>query len=66
MTGNISILNDTDSELLDAELPILDINENAIPLKSGDIYKDLGLRGYDYKGAFRGVKESDNKGDTLN
>ncbi|KAE9527019.1 hypothetical protein AGLY_013667 [Aphis glycines] len=62
VTGNISILNDTDSELLDAELPILDINENGIPLKSGDIYKDLGLRGYDYKGAFRGVKESDNKG----
>jgi len=66
VTGNISILNDTDSELLDAELPILDINKNAIPLKSGDIYKDLGLRGYDYKGAFRGVKESDNKGDILN
>jgi len=66
VTGHISILNDTDSEQLDAELPILDINDNALPLKSGDIYKDLGLRGYDYKGAFRGVKECDNKGDILN
>ncbi|XP_025199126.1 fatty acid synthase-like isoform X2 [Melanaphis sacchari] len=62
VTGNISIINNTDLKQLDAELPIFEINEKTIPFKTGDIYKDLGLRGYDYKGAFRGVKESDNKG----
>ncbi|CAI6345632.1 unnamed protein product [Macrosiphum euphorbiae] len=62
VTGHISVLDDTDLEQLEAELPVIDINENALPLKSGDIYKDLGLRGYDYKGLFRGVQESDNKG----
>ncbi|XP_022172738.1 fatty acid synthase-like isoform X2 [Myzus persicae] len=62
VTGHISVLDDTDLDQLEAELPVIDVNENDIPLKSGDIYKDLGLRGYDYKGLFRGVKESDNKG----
>jgi len=66
VTGHISVLNDTDLEQLEAELPVIDVNDNDIPLKSGDIYKDLGLRGYDYKGLFKGVKESDNKGDILN
>jgi len=65
VTGHISVLDDTDLEQLEAELPVIDINENVLPLKSGDIYKDLGLRGYDYKGLFRGVQESDNKGDVL-
>jgi len=66
VTGHISILNDTDLDQLEAELPVLNIDENTISLKSEDIYKDLGLRGYDYKGMFRGIKESDNKGDTIN
>jgi len=65
VTGHISVLDDTDLEQLEAELPVIDINENTLPLKSGDIYKDLGLRGYDYKGLFKGVQESDNKGDIL-
>ncbi|XP_025419053.1 fatty acid synthase-like [Sipha flava] len=62
VTGHISVLNDTDSEQLDAELPVVNIDNNTLYLKSEDIYKDLGLRGYDYKGVFRGVKESDSKG----
>lgn len=65
VTGHIAVLNNVDSEQLDSELPVLDIDKNALPLNSGDIYKDLGLRGYDYKGVFRGVKESDNKGEYI-
>jgi hypothetical protein len=65
VTGHISVLNDTDSEQLDAELPVVNIDNNTLYLKSEDIYKDLGLRGYDYKGVFRGVKESDSKGDKI-
>ncbi|VVC29836.1 Hypothetical protein CINCED_3A014905 [Cinara cedri] len=60
VTGRISIPDDIETEQL--ELPEPYVDENILTLKSGDIYKDLGLRGYDYKAAFRGVKESDNKG----
>lgn len=65
VTGRISILDDTDLEKLDAELPTLDVAENSLPLKPGDIYKDLGLRGYEYKGVFKGVKEADSKGENV-
>lgn len=41
------------------------VDENNLTLKSSDIYKDLGLRGYDYKGVFRGLKESDSKGENF-
>lgn len=62
VTGRISFLDDTDSEPLAAELPALVFDKTTLPLRSGDIYKDLGLRGYDYKGVFRGVKEADSEG----
>lgn len=65
VTGLISLLDNTDYEQLDAELPAVNIDKNTLPLKTGDIYKDLGLRGYEYKGVFKGVKESDIKGDTI-
>lgn len=66
VTGRISVLDDVNLEQLDDELPVVDVDQTNLPLKTGDIYKDLGLRGYDYKGVFRGVKESDNKGELLN
>lgn len=31
-------------------------------LQKADIYKDLRLRGYDYVGDFRGIKQADNCG----
>lgn len=65
VTGHISDLVDTDSEQLNAELPVVNIDKDSLSLKSGDIYKALGLRGYDYKGVFKGVKESDCKGDEI-
>lgn len=65
VTGHISVLNDGDSEQLADELPALSVDEKSLPLKCADIYKNLGLRGYDYKGVFKGVKESDNKGELL-
>lgn len=65
VTGKITVLDDPDSEQLEAELPTPIIDENVLSLKSGDIYKDLGLRGYDYKGVFKGIKESDSKGEII-
>jgi len=60
VTGRIYVPDDIETEQL--ELPEPYVDENNLPLKSVDIYKDLGLRGYDYKGVFRGVNEADNKG----
>ncbi|XP_050423114.1 fatty acid synthase-like isoform X2 [Adelges cooleyi] len=60
VTGKIYIPEDIELEQL--ELPEPDVEENGLSLKTNDIYKDLGLRGYDYKGVFRGVKEADNRG----
>ncbi|XP_060839445.1 fatty acid synthase-like isoform X1 [Rhopalosiphum padi] len=60
VTGRIYIPDDIETEQL--ELPEPYVDENNLSLKSVDIYKDLGLRGYDYKGVFRGVNEADNKG----
>lgn len=34
-------------------------------LQQADIYKDLRLRGYDYTGVFRGIKQADNHGKIL-
>lgn len=65
VTGHISVFDDVDSQQLADELPALEVDKKIPPLKSGDIYKDLGLRGYDYKGVFRGVKESDSKGKSI-
>jgi len=60
VTGRIYIPDDIETEQL--ELPEPYVEENNLPLTTSDIYKDLGLRGYDYKGVFRGLKEADNKG----
>lgn len=64
VTGRIYIPDDIESEQL--ELPEPYVEDNTLPLKTNDIYKDLGLRGYDYKGIFRGVKEADSKGKLFN
>lgn len=64
MNGRISVFDDVDSDQLAAELPTNKVDQSALPLKRGEIYKDLGLRGYDYKGVFKGVEESDPKGNT--
>ena len=33
-----------------------------LPLPTSDVYKELRLRGYDYYGLFRGIKQADNQG----
>lgn len=57
--GRISVIDYIDLDQLAAELPTIEVGNYELPLKREDIYKDLGLRGYDYKGVFKGVKESD-------
>ena len=44
------------AELVDAE------PDGLVALTSGDIYKELRLRGYDYGPTFRGIISSNNRG----
>jgi hypothetical protein len=36
-----------------------------LPLSSEHIYRELSLRGYDYKGLFQGIKTSNNYGELI-
>lgn len=57
--GVIRIPEDVSKESLSLSKPY---SPEGLPLSSPDIYKELGLRGYDYSGIFRGIKTSDNYG----
>ncbi|CAL8122739.1 unnamed protein product [Orchesella dallaii] len=56
----------TPEDINQEALPLtpMDIPEKPkhIPLNSSDCYKELRLRGYDYYGKFRGIKNCDNTG----
>ena len=58
--GNIRPAENASKEVLDLLPPSKP--ENSPSLTSGDVYKELGLRGYDYSGIFRGINTSDNHG----
>lgn len=58
--GQIRAPDDVSKEVLSLNEP--EIVKNGFPLNTSDIYKELGLRGYDYSGIFRGIKTTDNHG----
>ncbi|XP_030757326.1 fatty acid synthase [Sitophilus oryzae] len=62
VTGKISVPEDITKETLNLSKPSVKQEQDVLPLNSGDIYKELRLRGYDYDGIFRGIVESDNRG----
>lgn len=57
--GVIKVPEDLKKQTLNLPEPYV---AESLPLSSADIYKELGLRGYDYTGIFRGIKTSDNYG----
>ncbi|CAD7085952.1 unnamed protein product [Hermetia illucens] len=59
VSGKITIPDHVEKE----ELPLnpLEKDKSGLPLSKNDVYKELRLRGYDYSGMFRGVKETDNQ-----
>jgi fatty acid synthase len=61
--GNIRQPENVSKEILDLAPP--EQPQNSPLLTKSDIYKELGLRGYDYSGIFRGIKMSDNHGTTI-
>ncbi|KAI4472195.1 fatty acid synthase [Holotrichia oblita] len=61
VSGKIYRPENMEKETLNLPQPKTAKND-ALPLTSSDIYKELRLRGYDYEGEFRGVTEADNEG----
>jgi len=62
--GKIRVLNisdETDQSML-SSLTLSSDNKNNLPLIAKDIYLELGLRGYEYKGIFKGLQSCDNYG----
>lgn len=57
--GRIFIPDNIESEQL--ELPEPYVDKNNLSLTTSEIYKDFRLRGFDYKGVFKSLKETDNK-----
>lgn len=60
-SGQISTSTTIDKELLNLVSPKAKKDE-FLPLESTEIYKELRLKGYDYKGPFRGIKSINNIG----
>lgn len=64
VSGNIRASNNIKNDQL--TLPPLSrqvaLSEETLPLDSKDIYKELRLRGYEYRGIFQGIKSSDSHG----
>ncbi|XP_065221118.1 fatty acid synthase-like isoform X2 [Planococcus citri] len=57
VTGKVRVVEDVRQEVFDV-IPFKDeiSNSDILPLSNDDFYKELRLRGYDYKGLFRGVQ----------
>ncbi|XP_048487531.1 fatty acid synthase isoform X3 [Plutella xylostella] len=64
VSGNVRILDEPEKEVLKLEPPTVEKGEGLLPLDNEDIYKELRLRGYQYGGIFRGIKNSDARGVT--
>jgi len=63
-SGQISTPTSIDKELLNLSSPKIK-KDRFLPLESAEIYKELRLKGYDYKGQFRGIQSIDNTGKTI-
>lgn len=65
VTGRIYVPEDINRESIN--MPPLEekpANPELVPLSSRDVYKELRLRGYNYKGLFRGITYANNEGTT--
>ena len=63
VTGRIYVPDDVNKECINMP-PIEDKNDDPsmLPLNARDVYKELRLRGYNYKGLFRGITYANNEG----
>ncbi|KAL3270572.1 hypothetical protein HHI36_021109 [Cryptolaemus montrouzieri] len=59
VSGNVRNITPEQKEVLNVPLPVDASKFGDLPLKTKDVYKELRLRGYNYKGAFKGIQECD-------
>ncbi|XP_034563602.1 fatty acid synthase [Notolabrus celidotus] len=67
VSGKVSLLQDAALDSFHAQIRQQAANEDSDPkmkLTAPDIYKELRLRGYDYRKTFQGILESNNAGDS--
>lgn len=64
-SGQISTSATIENELLKLATP-KNKKPQYLPLDSADVYKELRLKGYDYKGPFRGIQRVDHTGYHIN
>lgn len=66
VTGRIYVPDDIEQECINMP-PIEDKQSDPemLPLNGRDVYKELRLRGYNYKGFFRGITYANNEGKVL-
>lgn len=63
VSGKVRLPEDAAAERLPLEEPAAAADEpGLLPLAADDIYKELRLRGYNYAGAFRGIRGTDARG----
>lgn len=60
--GKIRASENIEKDQLNLPIPVAKNDPELLQLSTGDVYKDLRLRGYDYSGIFQGIKTSDNRG----
>lgn len=65
VTGRIYVPENINKEIVDLDAPEDEIDPSLVELSSKDFYKELRLRGYNYKGLFRSVTKANNEGNTL-
>lgn len=62
VSGKIRVSEDIERDQLKLPPPSIPSanNKDVLPLNTDDVYKELRLRGYEYKGIFQGIKTCDN------
>lgn len=64
VSGNVRVSEAIEKDQLKLSPPPIPptTNDQILPLNTKDIYKELRLRGYEYRDTFQGIKSSDNYG----
>lgn len=61
VSGNVRVSEAIEKDQLKLQPPsVPPTTKEILPMNSKDIYKELRLRGYEYRGIFQGIKSSDN------
>jgi len=62
VSGNVHVSEAIEKDQLKLPPPLIPVDEETLPLNTKDVYKELRLRGYEYRDIFQGIKSCDNYG----